>query len=60
MSLQTRNNHTGAITMKQFIETNNRKKAEKEAPWAYKIVKVEGGYMAFEFENDYLIWKNQK
>lgn len=43
-----------------FIEAKTREMAEKEAPWAAKIVKVEGGYMAFESIRDYETWKNQK
>ena len=35
-------------------------KAKKIATWASKIVKVEGGYMAFESWTDYQTWKNQK
>lgn len=30
------------------------------APWASKIVRVCGGYMAFESWTDYETWKNQK
>lgn len=44
----------------QMIETNNRKTAIKEMPWANKVVKVCGGYKGFESINDYKIWKNQK
>lgn len=45
---------------KQFIQVETRKEAEKEAPWASKIVKVEGGYMAFENLGDYETWRSQK
>jgi len=45
---------------KEFIECKTRKTAVSRAPWAAKIVKVEGGYMAFESAEDYRIWKNQK
>lgn len=34
--------------------------ARKAAPWAAKVVKVEGGYMAFESVADYEVWKRQK
>jgi len=44
----------------QLIEVKTRKEAEQEAPWAAKIVKVEGGYLAFESMTDYETWKNQK
>jgi hypothetical protein len=36
------------------------KKAHEEAPWAAKIAKVEGGYMAFESAADYDAWRKQK
>ena len=45
---------------KEFLEVNTRKEALKEAPWAAKIIKVVGGYMAFESLQDYETWKNQK
>jgi hypothetical protein len=44
----------------QFVQTPNRKQAEKECPWAAKIAKVEGGYMCFESINDYETWRRQK
>ena len=47
---------------KEFIEAKKaktRKQAEKECYWASKIVKVEGGYMAFESWTDYETWRNQ-
>lgn len=44
----------------KFIETNRRIEAIKAAMWASKIVKVEGGYMAFESWDDYNTWKNQR
>jgi hypothetical protein len=43
-----------------FLAVKTRKEAVDAAPWAEKIVKVEGGYMAFESEDDYRTWKNQK
>lgn len=45
---------------KQFIETDKRAEAVKACPWAAKIIKVDGGYMAFESHDDYKTWKNQK
>ena len=44
----------------QFIETESRKKAINECPWASKLMKVCGGYIAFESVEDYRIAKNQK
>lgn len=47
--------------MKQeFIECNTLKEAYSKCPWASKIVKVYGGYRAFESISDYEIWINQK
>lgn len=45
---------------REFLPVETRKQAEKIAPWADKIVKVDGGYRAFETANDYKIWKGQK
>lgn len=44
----------------EFIQVESRKDAIKQAPWAAKIVKVDGGYKAFESIQDYEAWKNQK
>lgn len=44
----------------KFIQAKTKKEAQEQAPWAYKIVKVDGGYMAFERVQDYETWKNQK
>jgi hypothetical protein len=38
----------------------NRKEVEKVAGAVVKIVKVEGGWLAFEFWTDYDIWRQQK
>ena len=47
--------------MKEFLEgCKTAKEAKEKATWAAKVVKVEGGYMAFEFMDDYFLWKNQK
>lgn len=44
----------------QFIECKDRKTAAKRCPRACKIVKVEGGYMAFESLTDYETWRKQQ
>jgi hypothetical protein len=44
----------------QFVQTESRKQAAAECPWAAKIVKVEGGYRCFESISDYETWRNQK
>ena len=43
-----------------FIDTDTRRKAVEEAPWACKIIRVGGGYLAFESFDDYRMWQNQK
>ena len=45
---------------KEFIECKCRKTAIKHCPWASKIVKVCGGYLAFESWSDFNVWKNEK
>lgn len=45
---------------REFIEARSRGTAVKRCPWAARIVKVEGGYMAFESAADYDAWRNQK
>ena len=44
----------------QFIPATTAAQARKLAPWAAKVVKVDGGYMAFESVADYMTWKAQK
>ena len=51
----------------QFIEmpettysAEDLKKAHEIAPWAAKIAKVEGGYMAFASIADYDMWRKQR
>ncbi len=44
----------------QFVETNSRKQAAAECPWASKIVKVDGGYRCFESDADYQTWLAQR
>lgn len=47
--------------MKELLEgCKTKKEALEKASWATKVVKVDGGYMAFEFMSDYTTWKNQK
>jgi hypothetical protein len=44
----------------EFIECACRKTAQRRAPWAVRISKVEGGYMAFESVADSQRWKAQR
>lgn len=44
----------------EFITAKTAAQARKLAPWAAKVVKVEGGYRAFESVADYETWKRQK
>lgn len=46
--------------MRKFVECKNFSEAFKECPWATDVITVVGGYMCFETETDYEIWKNQK
>jgi hypothetical protein len=43
-----------------FIECKSRATAKRRAPWATKIMRVEGGFIAFESFDDYRTAKNQK
>lgn len=43
-----------------FIECKSRKTAKRRCPWASKIVKVEGGYHAFESIDDWQTWRAHK
>lgn len=42
-----------------FITCKKRAEAAKAAPWYDVIVKVVGGYMAFESRDDYEMWERQ-
>lgn len=44
----------------EFIQAKTAAEARKLAPWAAKVVKVDGGYRAFESIADYETWKRQK
>ncbi len=44
----------------EFLQAATAAQARKLAPWAAKVVKVDGGYMAFESIADYEMWKAQK
>ena len=43
-----------------FLEVSTKKEAVTMATWACKIIKVSGGYLAFEYETDYNVWKQQR
>jgi hypothetical protein len=36
------------------------RKASKQCPWAACIIRVDGGFMAFESKYDFRIWEKQK
>ncbi len=48
------------IMRKLFIECASRSTAARRAPWAAVIMKVEGGFIAFESAEDYRVAKAQK
>lgn len=45
---------------KEFIECKSRATAYRRAPWAATVVKLDGGFMAFESAEDACIFKGQK
>lgn len=45
---------------KQFIECKTRRTAARQAPWAAAIIKVDGGYLAFESAADAATARNQR
>jgi hypothetical protein len=45
---------------REFIQCQSRITATGKCPWAAIIVKVEGGYQAFESMTDYCTWKSQQ
>lgn len=44
---------------KEFVACSSYSTAWRRCPWAAVIVKVEGGFLAFESVTDYQIWKGQ-
>lgn len=44
----------------EFVEVETLDEAEVACPWATIVVKVEGGYLAFESVADYETWKAQQ
>ena len=45
---------------RELIEAKTARQARALAPWAAEVIKVEGGYMAFESVEDARIWRAQK
>jgi hypothetical protein len=44
----------------ELILADSHYQAKKLAPWAAKIAKVEGGFLAFESTRDYDDWRRNK
>ena len=44
---------------KKFVMVGSRHLAKKMCSWAVKIVKTEGGFIAFESVDDYKVWKKR-
>jgi hypothetical protein len=45
----------------EFLEgCKDSKMARRRAPWAVRVAKVEGGYMAFRTEEAYRTWRAQR
>ena len=45
---------------REFIECRSRATAKRRAPWAARIAKCEGGFMAFESAADWETWRRQR
>lgn len=45
------------MRMETFTGNVSRYFVQRQCPWAAKIVKVSGGYAAFESINDWKTWK---
>lgn len=43
-----------------FVECDNLDDVYKECPWVEVVIKVVGGFMAFESAWDWQVWENQK
>ncbi|KKN50290.1 hypothetical protein LCGC14_0634420 [marine sediment metagenome] len=43
-----------------FLEVKTRRTAVRRAPWACKVLKVDGGYMAWESWANYELWLRTK
>ena len=44
----------------EFLRVGTRRQATEAAPWAAVIIKVEGGYLAFESVDDAATWRAQR
>lgn len=45
---------------REFVECATYATARRRCPWAVKVMKLVGGFMCFEWEEDYRIAKQQK
>lgn len=43
-----------------FVHCKSRSTAAKHYPFAARIVKVDGGFLAFDALADYFTWRNQR
>ena len=43
-----------------FVYCADRRTAKKRCPWAARITKVDGGFIAFATVDDYDTWRRQK
>ena len=43
-----------------FLAVSTYRQAKQAAPWAAKIARCEGGYMAFRFVKEHAQWLRQK
>jgi len=45
---------------KEFFDVRTRRQAVKAAPWACDIIRVDGGYVAFESAADADVFRGQR
>lgn len=45
---------------KVFVECKTLATAKRRTPWASRWAKTNGGWIAFEFINDFELWKKTK
>lgn len=42
------------------LRARDKKRAENLVPWAWKLVAVQGGWLAFHDSEEYRVWKQQR
>ncbi len=44
----------------RFVACKDRRTAMRRCPWGVIAAKAYGGFLVFEYVEDYKLWKNQK